>query len=212
MKRDIIYGVKTVKYKSGMRWGYLTLIDNLLGDKGLFECACGHRKVIRLSHVTRSKTRSCGCKKAELKSASSGKLLIRENGKPIKEYGVWKGMRSRCNNPNNKYFNIYGGRGISVCKEWDDFATFIADIGRRPSDKHSIDRIDSNGNYEPGNCRWATSSEQAINRRNNVFYTYEGRTKTISEWSRELNVKNSVFWEYLQRHGIEKSYRHFKST
>lgn len=81
------------------------------------------------------------------------------------EYRTWAAMRARCNNPNTDYYHCYGGLGIKVCERWNKFSNFMADMGPKPSPKHSIDRIDSKGNYEPQNCRWATNDEQAANKK-----------------------------------------------
>lgn len=98
-------------------------------------------------------------------------------------------MRRRCNNPNTLDFPTHGGRGISVCKRWDDFAIFLLDMGRKPSPKHSIDRIDNNGNYEPSNCRWATTGEQAMNTRRTHFVTFNGETMCVKQWAKKLGMK-----------------------
>jgi len=105
------------------------------------------------------------------------------------EYCAWRGMRKRCRNPNNADWARYGGRGISICERWDSFANFFADMGLKPSPKHSLDRINPNGNYEPENCRWATAMEQANNRADkNKKFTLDGITLTQSEWARRIGI------------------------
>lgn len=107
------------------------------------------------------------------------------------EYNIWFGMINRCTNPSIPQWKDWGGRGISVCSQWsgpDGYRQFLKDVGSRPSKGHSIDRINVNGNYEPGNCKWATKEEQNRNKRNNVFLTYAGRTLTVSEWAKETGI------------------------
>lgn len=106
------------------------------------------------------------------------------------EYRVWAGMKVRCANPKSQDWHRYGGRGIAVCDRWrDSFENFYADMGPRPSSKHSIDRIDSDGNYEPANCRWATSKEQANNwKTRNRRITHNGETLSIPEWAERLGI------------------------
>jgi hypothetical protein len=114
-------------------------------------------------------------------------------------------MRQRCKNPRNHKYNLYGARGITVCNEWDVFANFSRDVGPRPSPFHSLDRKDNNGNYEPGNTRWATQIEQQNNRRDNLLLTANGTTKTCAQWARELNLKPKVLRQRIVRDGWEHS-------
>lgn len=115
-------------------------------------------------------------------------------------YRTWRGMLTRCNNPADANRHNYGGRGIRVCDRWrTDFAAFLADMGERPSDDHSIDRIDVNGNYEPGNCRWATPTEQANNTRTNRLITIDGTTHTMAEWARLMGVRDCVPMNRIRR-------------
>lgn len=106
------------------------------------------------------------------------------------EYKAWKSMRRRCFNENMSCFADYGGRGITVCDSWkDSFEAFFADMGPRPSKEHSLDRINNDGNYEPGNCRWASRKTQVNNRRVSVLLTWDGKTMCAEDWALLLGVK-----------------------
>lgn len=111
-------------------------------------------------------------------------------------------MRQRCNNKNHPKYKNYGGRGIKVCESWYDFNNFFNDMKYPPSDIHSIDRINNNGNYEPSNCRWATPIEQANNRRNNNNVAYLGIILTLTEWARKLDIKANNL-RYMLSHGYD---------
>lgn len=111
-------------------------------------------------------------------------------------YHAWKSMRSRCSTDLD-----YAGRGITVCERWNSFETFLADMGERPSADHSLDRKDNDGNYEPSNCRWATRSEQQLNRRVNHVLTYQGKTQPLVVWARELSIPVSTLVERIRRYG-----------
>lgn len=117
------------------------------------------------------------------------------------EYIIWQQMKKRCFNASNPAYHNYGGRGIVVCARWrNDFAAFLDDMGKRPSEQHSLDRINNDGNYEPGNCRWATGKEQMNNCRINVFVEFNGKTQTLVQWARELGLPDYLPSARL-RHG-----------
>ena len=105
------------------------------------------------------------------------------------EHRIWRNMRQRCENPNDDHYERYGAVGISVCERWSVFENFLADMGPRPSSKHSIDRKDGTGNYEPGNCRWATALEQNNNLRTNIRIEHGGVTRTLGEWARIAGLR-----------------------
>jgi hypothetical protein len=113
-------------------------------------------------------------------------------------YASWKAMLARCRNPNIHNYANYGGRGITVCERWLSFGAFLADMGERPSRKHTIDRRKSAGNYEPDNCSWATSKEQHRNQRTNRFLTVDGVTKCVADWAVAVGINPQTINERLQ--------------
>lgn len=172
-------------------------------------CDCGQKRIVGSGNLLRGRAKSCGCLHKEIVAAKSTK-----HGRiNTPEYKIWKGMKGRCYMPTNGSYVNYGARGISVCDRWrQSFESFLTDMGSRPSAKHSIERIDVNGNYEPSNCKWATRFEQENNKRTNVFVTWNGKTLTYSQWARELNENPATIRErYLRTGSFEKKPRTYFS-
>lgn len=127
---------------------------------------------------------------------------------PRDEYNAWSNMRQRCYNERHETYSFYGGRGIAVCDRWNEnFKAFFADMGRRPGKEFTLDRIDTNGPYAPGNCRWITMREQAVNRRGVKFYELWGMSKTMAQWAREFEVPAWLVSYRIKRDGVDLGLR-----
>lgn len=152
-------------------------------------CDCGNFHNVPSNALRSGNTKSCGCLKDEiLKATNKRKIESALGSHHVRARNTWSKMIDRCTNPKNKDYKLYGGRGISVCDRWKSFKNFLDDMGD-PPDKTSIDRWpDKNGNYEPGNCRWATATEQARNTRRNIFVKFKNEYKCIAEISEIINV------------------------
>jgi hypothetical protein len=142
-------------------------------------CVCGRERDVSGYSLRSGKSRGCGCTAAKQFGAS----LVKHGLSDTVEHRIWIAMRSRCSNPNTTKWNLYGERGITVDPRWDQFETFLADMGPRPSPRHSIERRDGSKGYSPGNCYWATPQQQNRNTSRNHFLTYQGETLTVAEWA-----------------------------
>ena len=186
---------------TGVRFGRLLVIGDApptWGRQVLVRCDCGAEKSVGVCTLRSGQTVSCGCFARERLGALRRKHSHASGHQRSPEYSVWTCMRKRCRGPHPS-FSLYGGRGITVCARWESFENFLADMGPRPSPKHSIDRIDSDGNYEPDNCRWATRAEQSRNTRRNVFLTFGGQTMCLEDWASRIGMRPHVLGSRIQR-------------
>lgn len=180
----------TLRDITGQKFGRLTALEWAGSRRGggaiwRFRCECGSIVVCDGANVRNGRTKSCGC----LKKMGP----VRHGMSHTTTHNVWVGMRQRCQNPNSPVFSDYGGRGIRVCDRWQVFDSFLADMGEAPPGM-SIERVNNNGNYEPGNCVWATPMEQMHNRRTTTFYSFNGETMSLQEWGRSIGVPYPTMW------------------
>lgn len=157
-------------------------------------CECNSVVIVCNHELKRKGIRSCGCLRSEtVRDRQLTHGASRREGKNNAEYVAWRSMLTRVTNSQAINFDDYGGRGITVCDRWlNSFESFLEDMGPKPSKAHSLDRINNNGNYEPGNCRWATQVEQNNNTRRNRYVTVSGVSKTVSEWAMVTGMPHAV--------------------
>lgn len=181
---------------TGQKFNMLTVIKELGVVKSgrsnnvvwLCQCECGNETQVQTRILKSGGVKSCGCL-AKINHPKTHNMSF------TPEYACLKGIKSRCHNPKNKKWHLYGGRGIKVCERWlgkDGLVNFVADMGLRPSPDHSIDRIDTNGHYEPNNCRWATTKVQNRNKRNNNYLEYKGEVKTLTDWAEQFGISRNT--------------------
>lgn len=183
------------------RFGKLTFIregaSTRTTRRGIFRCDCGNEKPMAIHHIKHGRTVSCGCEGG--KRAAS--RFTKHGGYQTPEYKSWNAMMQRCYNPNSTSFQDYGARGIVVCPDWQGpqgFHRFVAYMGARPLGQ-TLDRIDSNGNYEPGNVRWATAKVQMNNRRVSRVIAYGGLAMNATDWARHLGMGKNTVDERLRK-------------
>lgn len=192
---------------TGNKYGRLTVLGKEQGrDKNgrirwRCKCDCG-KEVSIATYSLNGGVQSCGCLQHDI--ARNSHLIhgdCKRGGKRTRLFGIWAGIRNRILNPNNHAYPRYGGRGIKICDEWQEYIKFKEwALSHGYNEKLTIDRIDVNGDYSPENCRWASYEVQANNSRKNIFWKYKGECLTIAQWAKKLNVNPTRLWNRVYNH------------
>lgn len=203
---------------TGNRYGKLVVLSEMLGRNihgnilWLCQCDCGNTKAIIGGSLKNGSTTSCGCHGLSMLAKNRSTHGNSSRNIRSKEYQAWDAMIQRCTNSKSVHYSDYGGRGIKVCDRWlNDFESFLADMGKKPSDKHSLDRFPNvNGNYEKSNCRWALWHQQCRNKRSNVWIEYNGERKIISDWASLFKIKSHSIRRSMKRgKTFEQLYKYY---
>lgn len=194
---------------TGQRFGRLTAIQRKKSQKGrsmwLCQCDCGNQKVVSSNHLTRGAVKSCGCLNKEIahergELSKIGERTRKHGDFGTKLYGVWAGIKRRCQNPNTKYYADYGGRGIRVCEDWQNYEPFKEwALSQGYHEGMSIERIDVDGDYSPENCKWIPLSEQNRNKRLTVYIEYQGKRYTVKEVAAITGLKERTIRARYER-------------
>lgn len=207
----------TVETSVGDEYGRLTVTSEPFLKNGRrrvwCECACGKILLVSAALLVR-KQRSCGCVRGDKLRAYATIHGCASYAKGLTdEYRIWLGMIQRCHNARNPNYPYYGGRGILVCDRWREaYVSFVEDVGKRPSSAHSLDRVDNDKGYEPGNVRWATRSQQNSNTRSTRWFEQGGRRQTLTQWATELGYTVSGLARRLGRLPVEEALVPKKTT
>lgn len=195
-----------IKVKPGVRFGRLVAVSRTRQTTHTskprwiwqFKCDCGETIEREAALVLSGHTVSCGCYNAQRRTESrTHGEAHHKNHTP--EYRTWASMLARSKPRDTKTCRDYGGKGIGVCPQWEhSFEQFLKDMGRKPSPRHSIDRIDNSKGYSPENCRWATPQEQSRNKKNNIHLTFLGKTQLACEWAEELGINRKTIYDRLK--------------
>lgn len=189
---------------TGMRFGRLVVIEfayvkiTPCSRKAMWRCKCdcGNEKIIRGSSLTGGISKSCGCLAKEVAS----KKQTKHSGFGTRLYNVWDSMRQRCNNPKNKAYHNYGGRGVKICEEWNDYLKFKEWAYANGYDEMAekgvctLDRINNDGPYSPDNCRWCSMKQQSRNKRDTIIIDYQGETHSLKEWAEITGIQYATLW------------------
>lgn len=194
---------------TGNVYGRLTVLrysHTTSGALWVCACECGNETVVLSRTLRKGITVSCGCYGRERRLAATTKHSATTGRVNKSEYVSWTEMKSRCTNPKASFFSYYGGRGIKVCDRWmNSFTAFMEDMGEKPSPSHTLDRIDSNGDYTPENCRWATRKEQLRNTSRTVLIEFRGEVKCRTDWAASLGMSAHTLRYRIREWGIERA-------
>jgi hypothetical protein len=190
----------------GQRFGRLTVVQAIEnGDRRRpIECLCdcGRSHTTWIQCLVKGQSRSCGCYKRDQGASATYRHGEARHGQQTPEYIAWSAMIRRCENPKATQYEYYGGRGIKICPRWrHSYELFLEDMGRRPTENHSLDRIDGDGDYEPVNCRWASTIVQANNKRGLRLITIDGETKTLTNWANHVGLCKGTIEARIYRYG-----------
>lgn len=187
----------------GQKFGRLTVIEECGRDKfrqvmWKCKCECGNEVIVRGYALRSGNTQSCGCFQKE----NASKEKIKHGLHRTRLYNIWCGMKERCSIPSSCCYKYYGGRGITVCSEWNDFSAFMEwALSHGYTDNLTIDRKDTNGNYCPENCRWITLKEQQSNKRSNHYIEFNGERLMLKDWAQRIGISHATLLERIERWG-----------